>query len=78
MKKRFFDEQTISILREDNAGVFAYNECSPHSALNYQTPSEFAARRQNGKCEGKQTDITNDGCISYWGQVAYVKSTGQE
>ncbi|MCA6090558.1 transposase, partial [Escherichia coli] len=21
-----------------------YNECRPHSALNYQTPSEFAAR----------------------------------
>ncbi|MBM0748056.1 transposase [Pantoea eucrina] len=36
-----------------------YNECRPHSALNYQTPSEFAARWRNGKCEGKQTDITN-------------------
>ncbi|VGK90092.1 IS3 family element, transposase OrfB [Klebsiella pneumoniae] len=36
-----------------------YNECRPHSALNYQTPSEFAARWRNGKCEGKQTDLTN-------------------
>lgn len=36
-----------------------YNECCPHSALNYQTPSEFAARWRNGKCEGKQTDLTN-------------------
>ncbi|HDE2594491.1 TPA: IS3 family transposase [Klebsiella pneumoniae] len=36
-----------------------YNECHPHSALNYQTPSEFAARWRNGKCEGKQTDLTN-------------------
>ncbi|AZP35016.1 hypothetical protein DC438_18525 [Cronobacter sakazakii] len=32
-------------------------ECRPHSALNYQTPSEFAARWRNGKCEDKQTDI---------------------
>lgn len=36
-----------------------YNEFQPHSALNYQTTSEFAARWQNGKCEGKQTNITN-------------------
>jgi len=36
-----------------------YNERRPHSALNYQTPSEFAARWRNGECEGKQTDITN-------------------
>ena len=36
-----------------------YNECRPHPALNYQTPSEFAARWRNGKCEGKQTDLTN-------------------
>ncbi|WP_410176225.1 integrase core domain-containing protein [Serratia ureilytica] len=36
-----------------------YNECRPNSALNYQTPSEFAALWRNGKCEGKQTDITN-------------------
>ncbi|WP_368744978.1 integrase core domain-containing protein, partial [Klebsiella pneumoniae] len=36
-----------------------YNECRPHSALNYQTPSEFAARWRNGKSEGKQTDLTN-------------------
>ena len=33
-----------------------YNECRTHSVLNYQTPSEFAARWRNGK--GKQTDMT--------------------
>jgi len=36
-----------------------YNKYRPHSALNHQTPSEFAARWRNGKCEGKQADITN-------------------
>ncbi|BBE75765.1 hypothetical protein MRY16398_08210 [Phytobacter sp. MRY16-398] len=36
-----------------------YNECYPHSALNYQTPSEFAARWLNGKLDSKKTDITN-------------------
>ncbi len=36
-----------------------YNECRSHSALNHQTPPEFAARWRNGKCEDKQTDITN-------------------
>ncbi|EOY5737702.1 IS3 family transposase [Enterobacter ludwigii] len=45
--------KTINGWRQD------YNECRPHSALNYQTPSEFATRWRNGKCEGKQTDITN-------------------
>ncbi len=40
-----------------------YNECRPHSALNYQTPAEFAASWRNEKLEGKQTDITTDGCI---------------
>jgi len=36
-----------------------YNESRPHSSLNYQTTSEFAARWRNGKCEGKQTGITH-------------------
>ena len=36
-----------------------YNDCRLHSALNYQTQSEFAARWRNGKSEDKQTDITN-------------------
>lgn len=36
-----------------------YNDCRPHSALKYQTPSEFAARWRNGKCEDKLTYITN-------------------
>lgn len=36
-----------------------YNECLPHSALNYQTPSEFAVRWRHGKLGSKKTDITN-------------------
>lgn len=36
-----------------------YNEYRSHSALNYLTPSEFAARWRNEKCKGNQTDITN-------------------
>ncbi|GKQ27837.1 transposase [Klebsiella michiganensis] len=36
-----------------------YNECRPHSALNYLTPAEFAAGWRNGKYEEKPTDITN-------------------
>jgi len=43
----------INGLRQD------YNEYRPHSALNYQTPSESAARWRNGKCGNKQNDITN-------------------
>ncbi|MGK4411471.1 integrase core domain-containing protein, partial [Raoultella ornithinolytica] len=35
-----------------------YYELRPHSALSYQTPSEFAARWRNGQCEGKQPVIT--------------------
>lgn len=45
--------KTINDWRQD------YNECKPHSALNYQTPSEFAARWRNGEFGSKQTDITN-------------------
>ncbi|CAI2018337.1 Uncharacterised protein [Serratia fonticola] len=36
-----------------------YNECRLHSALSYQTPSEFATRWRNGESGSKQTDITN-------------------
>ena len=36
-----------------------YNESRPHSSLNYQTPSEFAAGWRNGKHEEISTDITN-------------------
>lgn len=36
-----------------------YNECRPHSSLNYQTPAEFAADWRNGKNEEKPTDMTN-------------------
>jgi putative transposase len=35
------------------------NECRPHSALNYQTPSEFTARLRNGEFGSEQADITN-------------------
>ncbi|HDC4616760.1 TPA: transposase, partial [Enterobacter cloacae] len=45
--------KTINDWRQD------YNECRPHSSLNYQTPAEFAADWRNGKYEEKPTDITN-------------------
>ncbi len=40
-----------------------YNDCRPHSALNYQTPSEFAAQWRNGKCESNKPTILTEGCI---------------
>ncbi len=36
-----------------------YNECRPHSTLNYQTPSEFAAAWRKGHSESEGSDITN-------------------
>ncbi len=45
--------KTISEWRQD------YNECRPHSTLNYQTPSEFAASRRKGNSESEGSDITN-------------------
>ncbi|WP_326977995.1 IS3 family transposase [Citrobacter braakii] len=36
-----------------------YNECSPHSTLNYQTPSEFAAGWRKGHSENEDSDVTN-------------------
>ncbi|RLZ01569.1 IS3 family transposase [Yersinia enterocolitica] len=45
--------KTISEWRQD------YNECRPHSALNYQTPSEFAAAWRKGNSESEGSDITN-------------------
>ena len=45
--------KTINDWRQD------YNECRPHSSLNYPTPAEFAAGWRNGKYEEKPTDITN-------------------
>ncbi|HDL8283159.1 TPA: IS3-like element ISYen3 family transposase, partial [Yersinia enterocolitica] len=44
--------KTISEWRQD------YNECRPHSALNYQTPSEFAAAWRKGNSESEGSDIT--------------------
>nr|AAG53978.1 orfB [Pantoea agglomerans pv. gypsophilae] len=45
--------KTISEWRQD------YNECRPHSTLNYQTPSEFAAGWRKGNSESEGSDITN-------------------
>lgn len=36
-----------------------YNECRPHSSLDYQTPAEFATDWRNRKYQEKPTDITN-------------------
>ncbi|MCW0310022.1 hypothetical protein NB725_004440 [Pantoea ananatis] len=36
-----------------------YNECRPHSTLNYQTPSEFAASWRKDNSESEGSDITN-------------------
>ena len=36
-----------------------YNECRPHSTLNYQTPSEFSAGWRKGNSESEGSDITN-------------------
>jgi len=45
--------KTISKWRQD------YNECRPHSTLNYQTPSEFAVSWRKGNSESEGSDITN-------------------
>ncbi|MEK0262724.1 IS3 family transposase, partial [Enterobacter hormaechei] len=34
-------------------------ECRPHSTLNYQTPSEFAAGWRKGHSENEDSDVTN-------------------
>lgn len=36
-----------------------YNECRPHSTLNYQTPSEFAFGCRKGNSESEGSDITD-------------------
>ncbi|WP_426727713.1 IS3 family transposase [Enterobacter cloacae complex sp. 319F7] len=36
-----------------------YNECRPHSTLNYQTPSEFAAGWRKCHSENEDSDVTN-------------------
>ncbi len=40
-----------------------YNEWWPHSVLNYQTPSEFAARWRNGNVKLNKPTLVTDGCI---------------
>lgn len=45
--------KTINDWRQD------YNECRPHSSLDYQTPAEFATGWRNSKYEEKPTDVTN-------------------
>ena len=36
-----------------------YNECRPHSTLNYLTPLAFAANWRNGEIDNDKSDITN-------------------
>ncbi len=50
--------KTISEWRQD------YNECRPYSALNYQTPSEFAAAWRKGNSDSKGSDINNVSVVS--------------
>ncbi|EPW4258880.1 TPA: IS3 family transposase [Enterobacter cloacae] len=45
--------KTVNDWRQD------YNECRPHSSLDYQTPAEFATDWRNRKYAEKPTDITN-------------------
>lgn len=45
--------KTISEWRQD------YNECRPHSTLNYRTPSEFAANWRKGNSESEGSKSTN-------------------
>jgi len=40
-----------------------YNECRPHSALNYQTPSEFAAGGGIENVKVNKPTLLTDGCI---------------
>lgn len=44
--------KTISEWRQD------YNECRPHSTLNYQTPSEFVAGWRKANSDSEGSDIT--------------------
>lgn len=44
--------KTISEWHQD------YNECHPHSTLNYLTPSEFAAAWRKGNSDSEGSDIT--------------------
>ena len=48
-----YARKTISERRQD------YNECRPHSTLNYQTPSECAAAWRKGISDSEGSDITN-------------------
>lgn len=48
-----YARKTISEWRQD------YNECRPHSTLNYQTPSEFTAGWRKGNSEREGSEITN-------------------
>ncbi len=50
---RTFPRKIINDWRQD------YNECRPHSTLNYQTPSEFAAGWRKGHSENEDSDVTN-------------------
>ncbi|HBI6868961.1 TPA: IS3 family transposase [Enterobacter cancerogenus] len=49
--------ETINDWRQD------YNECRPHSSLDYQTPAEFATDWRNRKYEENQPTLLTEGCI---------------
>ena len=60
--------KTINDWRQD------YNECRPHSSLDYQTPAEFATDWRNRKYEEKPTNITNRRLYLISGQVTKTTS----
>ncbi|WP_082138481.1 integrase core domain-containing protein [Enterobacter sp. BIDMC93] len=53
----YIDKRGAAHRKTINDWRLDYNECRPHSSLNYQTPAEFAAGWRNGKYEEKPTDI---------------------
>lgn len=40
-----------------------YNECRPHSSLDYLTPAEFAADWRNGNMKKNQPTLLTEGCV---------------
>lgn len=46
-----------------------YNECRPHSFLNYKTSSKFAARWRSGKVDSKKQSLLTQGCTQTWRQI---------
>jgi putative transposase len=46
-----------------------YNECRPHSSLNYLTPVEFAAKASRGK-DADQVRLENDQAVFHFTSAA--------